>query len=414
MIIKIKNFGCQINYESSNKIKYYLNNFKILNNQNFDILFINTCSVRENCHKNIFFFLKKNIKINFINIFNGCFSNLFYFFLIKKEYVNIIINNTFSSLYILLFNFYYYRCKQINLDFLFNNHINILNNFYIIIAEGCNKYCSYCIIPYTKGREVYKNINFILKNLYFLNNNFIEVCFLGQNVNSYLCFIKNKILNFYIFIKIILEISKNISFFYLTSNFKNLKNNIFFYKKLNNLHLPLQSASNFILNLMNRKYNFHSYKNFIYFVKNNLKYFIFTTDIIICFPSENIKFFNKTLLCIEKLLFDKSYIFLYNIRSYTNSIFFFNNINLILKKKRFAKIIFKIKNNLKYIDKTIINKEFYFMVKSVCLNYNYLFFSFYKNRKFFFFIYLNKLFFNKFLKLKIKKKNFNGFLNSIF
>lgn len=406
----IKTFGCQSNYNYSKNFYYFIKPFLNINNIYFDILLINTCSVRELCHKKIFFLLKKNYKLKFLKIFNGCFINLFYLKIIKKEFVDIIINNSFIFLKTLIYNFYFYNCKQLYLNnILYNKIENYRNMNNIVISEGCDKYCNYCIIPYTRGREIFYDLFLIFKNILLINKKFKEIYFFGQNVNSYKSFLKDKIIKFYLFIKIINEINNNNFYYYLTSNIKYIILNIKIYRNNRFLHLPMQSASNSILKNMNRKYNFNFYKSFIYKIKKNLKDFLFSTDIIICFPGEIHRFYNKTLLSIEKLLFDKSYIFIYNIRSFTKSIFFFNNINLKLKKKRFIYLKKKFINNTFYINKLFTNKNFYFILKNILLIYNYSFFSFLNNRKVFFFMKYKYLKINKFLKIKIKKICLNKF-----
>ncbi|AGS33244.1 tRNA-i(6)A37 methylthiotransferase [Candidatus Nasuia deltocephalinicola str. NAS-ALF] len=405
----IKTLGCQSNLNYSKSFYYFIKPFSNINNIYFDILLINTCSVRELCHKRIFFLLKKNYKLKFLRIFNGCLINLFYLKLIKKSFVNIIINNAFTILKILIYNFYFYNCKQLYLKNIYK--IENYKNINIIISEGCDKYCNYCIIPYTRGREIFYDLFSIFKNILLISVKFKEIYFFGQNVNSYKSFLKDKIIKFYLFIKIINEINKNNNYYYLTSNVKYAILYIKIYKNNKFLHLPLQSASNSILESMNRKYNFNFYKSFIYKVKKHLKDFLFSTDIIICFPGEIHDLYNKTLLSIEKLLFDKSYIFIYNVRSFTNSIFFFNNINLKLKKKRFIYLKKKFINNIFYINKLFINKYFYFILKNILLSYNHLFFSFLNNRKIIFFIKYKYLKINKFLKMKIKKIYLNRFFS---
>ncbi|WP_259286162.1 radical SAM protein [Candidatus Nasuia deltocephalinicola] len=415
----IKTFGCQINnYDSNKLIKILEKNFIYIKSLNFDILIINTCTVRESCQKKIFFFLKKNKFFYFLNILTGCSTNIFFNIFIKRCYINIIINSNYlyCTPYI-IYMYYFYKCKQV----LFTNNYNknkiinfIKNKLYIIIMEGCNKYCSYCIIPYTRGREIYFNTFKILKNIFLLKLNIKEIYFFGQNVNSYKCFLNDKLINFYSFLEILYEIFNNFKFYYITSNFKNLILNLKFYKKIENLHLPIQSSSNKILTFMKRNYTFNFYKNLIYYIKESFSLFNFNTDIIICFPGENNIFFNKTLISIEKILFDKSYIFIYNKRSYTSSIFFFNNIKLILKKKRFLKIYLKLKNNIYYINKLIKNKIFFCLLKNIFLLNNNLYFSYYCGRIILFINFFKNIKLNIFLNLKLFKKINIYFFSNIY
>ncbi len=415
----IKTFGCQINnYDSNKLIKILKKKFVHIKNLNFEILIINTCSVREFCQKKIFFFLKKNKFFDFLNILTGCSSNIFFNIFILKYYINIILNSN-SIFYILnlIYMYYFYKCKQI----FFINYYNkfkdlnfIKNNLNIVIMEGCNKYCSYCIIPYTRGREVYFDILKILKDIFILNLNIKEIYFLGQNINSYKYFLKDKLINFYLLLEIFYEIFDNYKFYYITLNFKYLILNLKFYKKIENLHIPLQSSSNYILTIMNRNYKFNFYKKLIYYIKKNLPLFNFNTDIIICFPGENNEFFNKTLISIEKILFDKSYTFIYNKRSYTNSIFFFNNLKLNLKKKRLLKVNLKLKNNIYYINKLIINKIFFCILKNIFLLSNKLYFIYYCGRIILFIYNFKYIKINILLKLKFIKKINNYFFSKIY
>ncbi|WP_259286203.1 radical SAM protein [Candidatus Nasuia deltocephalinicola] len=415
----IKTFGCQINnYDSNKLIKILKKNFFYIKNLNFEILIINTCSVREFCQKKIFFFLKKIKFFSFLSILTGCSSNIFFNIFILKYYINIILNsNSIFHILNLIYMYYFYKCKQvffINYYNKFKNFNFIKSNLYIIIMDGCNKYCSYCIIPYTRGRENYFDILKILKSIFILNINIKEICFFGQNVNSYKYFLKDKLINFYLLLELSYEIFNNYKFYYITSNFKNLILNLKFYKKIENLHLPLQSSSNYILTVMNRNYKFNFYKKLIYYIKKIFPLFNFNTDIIICFPGENNIFFNKTLISIEKILFDKSYIFIYNKRSYTNSIFFFNNIKLVLKKKRFLKINLKLKNNIYYINKLIINKIFLCILKNIFLLNNNLYFVYYSGRIILFIYNFKYIKINILLKLKFFKKINNYFFSNIY
>ncbi len=416
----IKTFGCQVNnYDSNKLIKILKKKFFYVKNLNFEILIINTCSVREFCQKKIFFFLKKNKFFRFLTVLTGCSSNIFFNIFILKYYINIILNSNsiFYSLK-LIYMYYFYKCKQIlfiNINYNKSKNLNLIkNNLYIIIMEGCNKYCSYCIIPYTRGREVYFSILKILKYIFMLNLNTKEIYFFGQNVNSYKYFLKDKLINFYLLLDISYEIFNNYKYYYITSNFKNLILNLKFYKKIENIHLPIQSSSNHILNIMKRNYKFNSYKKLIYYIKKSFPLFNFNTDIIICFPGENNEFFNKTLISIEKILFDKSYIFIYNKRSYTTSIFFFNNLKLNLKKKRFLKINLKLKNNIYYINKLIINKIFFCILKNIFLLNNNLYFIYYCGRIVLFINKFQKIKINFLLKLKFFKKINNYFFSNFY
>lgn len=419
-IFYIKTFGCQMNFNDSLKISNLLVKENFIKNKkikNSNILIINTCSIRDNCHNKLYKYIEKTYKkykyLLFIIV--GCISNFLANFLINKfNFIKIVLGTQgFYYIKFLIKMYYYYNCKQINIGFLKNNlynnyNKNNLNTNCITITEGCNKYCSYCIVPFTRGKEISFYLNIILFKILRLKYNYIYL--LGQNVTSYYSKINefsNKLIKFNILLSYISQIF-NIKYInYISANPQDYDEyliNIFILnKKLPSLiHLPIQSCSNRILNLMRRNYNLNKIKNIIYNIKYIRKDIYISSDFIICFYNENNCDFYKTLIFIEKFLFDKSYIFLYSPRPYTKSYYFNYNIPFCIKNKRFNFIKYKIKNNIFYLNKLMLGKietifiENYFFYKNntfLCLTNNnrVVYFSFDKN------FYILK----KFLKIKI-------------
>lgn len=431
----IKTFGCQINFDDSEKISNLLikNNFIKKKNINLSyIIIINTCSVRNNSEKNFYKYLIKikKKKKNFLLIISGCISSYLSKFLIDKyKFINIIINP--SNLYYLPFlikMYYLNKCKQIKINFLNNESYNIFNvnnnkiNNYITITEGCNKFCSYCIVPYTRGKEIYFYLELILNKIFILNKIHKFIYLLGQNVNSYLGKINknyNKYIYFYLLLNYINEFFfiKNIDF--ITSYPSEFNYKLINIYKLNNkisnlLHLPIQSCSNKILFLMKRNYKLINYKKIIKKIKKIRFNILISTDIILCFPNENNCDFYKTLIFIEKFLFDRSYVFLYSPRPYTKSYYLLSNISKSIKIKRFNIINYKIKNNIKYINKMILGKIELVFVKNYFLFKNLMYISITSSKKNVIFFFNSKLFIiGKILRLKILKFYNNFFYGKI-
>ncbi|MGX7589113.1 radical SAM protein [Candidatus Vidania fulgoroideorum] len=209
----------------------------------------------------------------------------------------------------------------------------------IVISDGCNNNCSFCVVPYTRGKERYKSLYNIIIESYKTN----IVCFLGQNVSSY--YFNNSFIPKNIFFKDLIKIF-NYKFFniimieFITSNVKDFNKktiiDIFSCEKISSLvHLPLQSGSNKILKKMNRKYNLIDYINCIKNIKIISKRFLFSTDIIINF-FEKKKDFLKTIYILKSFLFDR--IFFFNISFMKNTSIFHKR--YIKKKNTKLKFLF--------------------------------------------------------------------------
>ncbi len=350
--IYIKTLGCQMNeYDSYNIInilqKYFninlTNNLKIAN-----IIIINTCAVRNSIKYkiiNLLKFIKKNKKKNSLICLSGCLAIQENTILIKKFKINIIfdINKIYKLPYMI--NYIYNKRKYINKIFTnnykkYNNLINYGNNNTIItIIEGCNKYCSFCIVPNTKGFEksrLYSNI--ILEIYISIINKSKELILLGQNINKYNNY-KHK--NLYFLIKYLKNIKNILQIKFISIQPIDLNKkfiNIYTCNKQNKisnfLHLPLQSGSNKILKLMKRGYSIEYYNKITKYVQKINKNIFITTDIIIGFPQENLKEFKKTLFLLKKKKIKMSYNYIYSKRKNTLSFNVKYKKNIHINKKK--------------------------------------------------------------------------------
>ncbi|VFP81565.1 tRNA (N6-isopentenyl adenosine(37)-C2)-methylthiotransferase MiaB [Buchnera aphidicola] len=359
--IYIKTWGCQMNEHDSSIIKNILSKEKkytfVSQPEISDILILNTCSIREKAQEKLFHQLGRWKKLkqknsNIIIAIGGCVAtqegeNIYK----RAKFINVIfgtqslhklpqlIHQAYSNKNLIidikgksLKKFDYSPLKQTKKKF----------TSFVTIMEGCNKYCSFCIVPYTRGKEISRNNKEIILEIKKLTEIGVkEIILLGQNVNSY--YINNKFnkkkYNFSDLLYSISEIPEINRIRYITSHPMDFSDDIIeSYKYIpqltNFLHLPVQSGSNKILRLMKRGYTVEIYENII----NKLKYIrpkiSISSDFIIGFPGETQKDFEKTLNFISKINFDTSYSFIYSKRPGTRAAKLADNTSIEEKKNR--------------------------------------------------------------------------------
>ena len=210
---------------------------------------------------------------------------------------------------------------------------------YVNIMYGCNNFCSYCIVPYVRGQEVSRPKRDILDEIRSLaDRGFKEVTLLGQNVNSYGKGLTNRIT----FPELLEDVNgiKGIERIrFTTSHPKDADKDLFrairdFDKVCENLHIPLQSGSDKILDLMNRRYTYVEYKDKIDLLKNMVFGIAITTDIIVGFPSEKKSDFEATFRAMEEIEYNSAFIFKYSPRTPALSATFVDDVSEEEKKSR--------------------------------------------------------------------------------
>ncbi len=232
---------------------------------------------------------------------------------------------------------------------------------FINIMYGCNNFCTYCIVPYTRGRERSREMKDILREAKLLGENGSkEITLLGQNVNSY-----GKTLDEDIdFADLLRELNKvpgieRIRF--MTSHPKDLSDKLIDVmaecdKVCEHLHLPFQSGSNRILKIMNRKYTKEKYLSLIEKLKDRIPNIGLTTDIIVGFPGETEEDFKDTLDIVEKARYDSVYTFLYSVRKGTPAANMDKQVDRETKQDRFNRLIDKINEISAEINESYLNK----------------------------------------------------------
>lgn len=215
-------------------------------------------------------------------------------------------------------------------------------NAWVNISYGCNNFCTYCIVPYVRGRErsrAEEDILFECENL--IKNGYKEITLLGQNVNSYG---KDINTNFPTLLKKVANIDGNFRLRFMTNHPKDLSDELIKTIKENpkicrSIHLPAQSGSNRILSLMNRKYTRENYIGLVEKLRTEIPEIAITTDIMVGFPTETDKDFNDTFDLMKKVGFSGAFTFIYSKRSGTLAATMGGQIPPEVSKERIMKLI---------------------------------------------------------------------------
>jgi tRNA-2-methylthio-N6-dimethylallyladenosine synthase len=355
-------FGCQMNARDSEKLSGILEEigYKEADSEEADFVIYNTCTVRENANLKIYgrlgylnTYKKKNPHMRIALC--GCMMQEEQVIeKLKKSYRHV--NLIFGTHNIFKFPEYIYEILQSekqtvhvwdetdlvveNLPskrkYSFKSGVNIM--------FGCNNFCSYCIVPYVRGRERSRLPEEILAEIQSLATDGVkEIMLLGQNVNSY----GNTFDEPYSFAKLLDQIAQidgieRIRF--MTSHPKDLSDELIdvmakHEKICRHLHLPLQSGSTRILNEMNRKYTKEQYLALVDRIRAKIPDIALTTDIIVGFPGETEEDFNETMDVVEKVGYDSAFTFIYSKRSGTKAAKMENQVPEDVVKARFNRLL---------------------------------------------------------------------------
>ena len=375
----LKTYGCQMNVHDSEEIKGILSNLgftetDVLNDA--DIIVLNTCAIRENAHDKVFGFLGrvKHLKRNKPDLLvcvGGCMpqqENVANLLKEKYPFVNIVFGthniNELGSMIINASNSQDIEVYSIEGDVYENIEYKRDSKYsaWVNIMYGCDKFCTYCIVPYTRGKQRSRHMADILKEITTLKEEgYKEVTLLGQNVNAY-----GKDLNEdYDFATLLEETAKigipRIRF--VTSHPWDFTDKMIdtiakYPNIMPYIHLPLQSGSTKILRLMGRRYTKEEYLALYQKIKQAVPNCSITTDIIVGFPNETEEDFNETLDVVNKCVFDGAYTFIYSPREGTPASLIKDNITLEEKEKRLQKLNkiineHSLKHNQEYLNKVV-------------------------------------------------------------
>ena len=376
-------YGCQMNVHDSENISAIMEDMgysKSLDYLDSDVIIINTCAIRENAHNKVFGMLgrikhyKENTDKNVVTVFCGCMA--------QEEVICNEIHDKYKWIDIVMGTHNIHKLplylenvldKESSTDFeVFSIEGEVYENVpvkrdskykaWINIMYGCDKFCTYCIVPYTRGKQrsrmpedIINEVNNLVKNGYK------EVTLLGQNVNAYG---KDLGIN-YDMADLLRDVSNTgidrVRF--VTSHpwdfsLKMLEvigkySNIMPY-----IHLPLQSGSDNILKRMNRRYTKDEYLELLSNIRKYIPNASISTDIIVGFPGETDEDFNDTLEVVNAVKYDLAYTFIYSPREGTPAASYKDDIGMDVKKKRLSILNdlinkYALLNNQKYMGKVV-------------------------------------------------------------
>ena len=373
----ILTMGCQLNENDSEKMAGFLEEMGYSKEDDYkkaDIIIYNTCCVRENAEERLFGKIGeiKNLKQqkDIILAIGGCMMQEEKMASkIKKSYpfVDIIFGtHTLQNLPEYIYKVLLEKEKvkdviDIDGEVYEGLPIKRMSNFKasVTIMYGCNNFCTYCIVPYVRGRERSRNPEKILEEIRGLaKEGYKEVTLLGQNVNSYKG--NDKIKNFADLLNEVCKIDGIRRIRFISPHPKDFTDDVIDSIAKNDkickiIHLPLQAGNSKVLKEMNRNYTKEKYLNLVEKMKEKIPGVVFSTDIIVGFPGETDEEFEDTLDVVRKVNFEQIYMFIYSKREGTVADKREDQIPEEIKHKRFEKLkdLYDSRvdeNNEKYID----------------------------------------------------------------
>ena len=355
-----------------------MNFTRVDNEEEADVLFFNTCAIRKNAEDKVLeeIGMLKKLKRNnpdLIFALCGCMAQeeiIVKTILEKYPQVDLIFGtHNIHRLPWLLYNAMMAKEKTVEV---YSKEGEVVENLpvsrfgkhkaWVNIMYGCDKFCTYCIVPYTRGKQRSRLMEDILKEVRQLKEDgYKEVCLLGQNVNAY-----GKDLGIEDgFAKLLEEVAKtNIDRIrFSTSHPRDFSENMVYVMKkypniMPSLHLPVQSGNNEVLRRMGRVYTVEHYKHLVDLLKKEIPTITFSTDIIVGFPNETHEQFLDTLALVDYCQYDLAYTFIYSPRENTPAAKMEDNISEKEKSDRLQMLNEKITyysnlNNQKYLHKTL-------------------------------------------------------------
>jgi tRNA-2-methylthio-N6-dimethylallyladenosine synthase len=382
LMYNIETFGCQMNENDSERLSGMLSEMgysECSDRQDSDLIIFNTCCVRENAEQKVYGHLgalkklkqdKPGLKIAIC----GC--------MMQQPDVVAHIKKTYRHVDIIFGTHNLYKFPEL-LDAsvltgkvvtdVWDSTGSIAENMpisrkdnikaWVTVMYGCNNFCSYCIVPYVRGRERSRDISEIKKEVEKLaEEGCKEITLLGQNVNSYGKDLENK-LTFADLLRELNTIEGIERIRFMTSHPKDLSDELIYAirdcnKVCEHLHLPVQAGSSKILENMNRKYTKEQYLELLNKVKKYIPDIALTTDIIVGFPGETELDFKETLDVVSKAEFDMAYTFLYSRRTGTPAAKMEDQVPEEVMKERFDRLLelqnsISLKNNESLLGKEV-------------------------------------------------------------
>lgn len=338
-------YGCQMNLHESEKISGILSGMgmsAVNEPENADVVVFNTCCIRDTAERralgNIGKMkeLKKKNK-NLLIVVTGCMTQQNGFAENMKEryqYVDVILGTHNISDLENQIRIRLEKKKRVAAVLDTDGYIDdettpvtrtSFPNAWVNINYGCNNFCTYCIVPYVRGRERSRDMKSIISECEkLINDGYKEITLLGQNVNSYGNDVPDENINFANLLREVAKIDGKFRIRFMTSHPKDLTEDVVKAirdndKICNNIHLPIQAGSNSVLKNMNRRYTREHYLGLIDMIRRYLPDCGITTDIMVGFPYETEEDFLDTMDIVEKVRFSTAFTFIYSVRKGTKA-----------------------------------------------------------------------------------------------
>lgn len=338
-------YGCQMNLHESEKISGILSGMgmsAVNEPENADVVVFNTCCIRDTAERralgNIGKMkeLKKKNK-NLLIVVTGCMTQQNGFAENMKEryqYVDVILGTHNISDLENQIRIRLEKKKRVAAVLDTDGYIDdettpvtrtSFPNAWVNINYGCNNFCTYCIVPYVRGRERSRDMKSIISECEkLINDGYKEITLLGQNVNSYGNDVPDENVNFANLLREVVKIDGKFRIRFMTSHPKDLTEDVVKAirdndKICNNIHLPIQAGSNSVLKNMNRRYTREHYLGLIDMIRRYLPDCGITTDIMVGFPYETEEDFLDTMDIVEKVRFSTAFTFIYSVRKGTKA-----------------------------------------------------------------------------------------------
>lgn len=384
----IVTYGCQMNLHETEKIAGILHKEGYTDEtpmEQADIIVFNTCCIRENAENHAFGNLGalkklKRVNKNLIIAVGGC--------MVQEEGKAQILREKFPFIDILFGTHNLARLGELirrkrvekkKVVELLDAREQVEDsiepvrtsypNAWVNITYGCNNFCSYCIVPYVRGREISREKNDILREVKELcEKGYKEITLLGQNVNSYRASDGTR---FFELLDEVATLAKGVRVRFMTSHPKDFSAELVAVMKAHDnicksLHLPAQSGSNRILSLMNRRYTREKYLEDIALLRREIPECAVTTDLIVAFPTESEEEFCETLALVKEADFSSAFTFIYSPRTGTKAASMEGRISDEVAKDRIMRLIECVNENTRKMSARYVGKT----VRVLCEDYD--------------------------------------------
>lgn len=379
-LMYIETWGCQMNDHDSEIMRALLEETGLEWTDEVaeaDIVVLNTCSVRKSAEQKVLGFLGtlkhlKESRPGLIVAVGGCMTQNREILkqLTRSKHVNVIFGaRSFHRLPSLIRQFISTRAQVVETDLddqpppeALSAHRDSQVRAYVTIMYGCDNFCSYCVVPYARGREKSRQLPEVLQEVRSLaDGGYREVTLLGQNVNSYGKDLPGQV-NFAALLRGLEQVPGLARVRYMTSHPRDFSGELIeairqSRKVCEHFHLPLQSGSNSVLKRMNRGYTREQYMQLVAKIRSAIPGASITTDLILGFPGETGPEFEETLALVRQLRFDSIYTFLYSPRPGTAAALMPDQVSRKVMQERFA-MLAEIQNGISLeINQTLVGQS---------------------------------------------------------